>query len=172
MPHALRRACARFAFVVLAGTCILVLSFYSIVAAESYLVRRPVSGIGLVQAALSLLTELDDVDSSMSPGTGDVLTHDGTQWTAAAPAPAFSGYQQVAGTPVNIAPGGEYGIATADCPSGKILTGGGCYCNGQNLFYLTRNRPNSSTQWYCAGENHAGSTTRQLTAYAICVDEP
>lgn len=74
---------ARLAMASLAVWIGLCLTLVTVGLAEVYLLRRPVSGIGqAVLAAVSSLSDLDDVSDTLSPGDGDVLKFSGGEWTA------------------------------------------------------------------------------------------
>ncbi|WDZ82418.1 hypothetical protein [Micromonospora cathayae] len=91
---------------------------------------------------------------------------------AAEPGAAASGksggvtpLSQTTGTPVSVAPGGN-GIATATCPAGTIVTGGGGRTSAFDIFFTDSFA--SGNGWTIRGSNR-GSTTQSLTAVAICI---
>lgn len=56
------------------------------------------------------------------------------------------------------------GVATANCPAGTVLTGGGCVC--QLKVVGTYPAPNSPASWLCACERGD-----EALAYAICAQQ-
>jgi hypothetical protein len=81
------------------------------------------------------------------------------------------------GNVVTIVKGSAFGISPgasnsgqADCPSGKILTGGGFFVTGfgSHLVHVTQSYPQDSNTWSVGGFN-SGTQPSDLTPYALCV---
>jgi hypothetical protein len=62
-------------------------------------------------------------------------------------------------------PGSSQASATATCPSGSVVTGGGFATSGHDMFVKTMNK--SGNGWIVYGVNQLGSS-QLLNAYAIC----
>lgn len=62
----------------------------------------------------------------------------------------------------------QYGntFAVANCPSGKVVIGGGCYSASSSLS-VYRSYPSSNTAWTCTVGSNSGFL---LSAWAICID--
>lgn len=64
------------------------------------------------------------------------------------------------------------GTATASCPAGMIVTGGGASHNGTpTAVYLTESYPSSLTSWTASLSNQTG-VVMTLTVYAQCMEGP
>jgi hypothetical protein len=75
---------------------------------------------------------------------------------------------RVQGSQVNIV-GGSSGLASVDCPSGKILTGGGFYTNSFNA-RVVQSYPLDGNTWFVQASYQGPSdTTAALIGYALCV---
>jgi len=89
---------------------------------------------------------------------------------AAIPAPGVPGLQIVQGATVTL-PGLNVGDATATCPAGERLTGGGYITSdGVPNIDVFRSRPFSSTQWKASGKNT--TTPTSFWVYTICATAP
>jgi hypothetical protein len=85
----------------------------------------------------------------------------------------------VAGTPVTSAPNAPRNTtiaATATCPAGKVLLGGGAYvtttATQKERATLVGSYPSSATTWTGVGvvgiANLGGTNTMTVSAYALC----
>lgn len=80
-----------------------------------------------------------------------------------------SGWQRVTHS-ASFAPN-VLGTVRADCPSGKVVTGGGFSVTGPDHLNVKRNEPSSAgTGWIVRGWSDAGSVT--ITTVAICAAVP
>jgi hypothetical protein len=70
--------------------------------------------------------------------------------------------QQVVSETVSV-PAGSIATATAYCPSGTVLVGGGAYTNGEGLWV---SRPSGNT-WFAGAKGYT-SITAEMRAHAIC----
>lgn len=82
-------------------------------------------------------------------------------------ATGLSGYERVQGAVVNTTPLAS-NTATATCPAGKVVVGGG-FTMGANDAFMTESYPSSTTVWTVKVFTSATFSAYQLTAYAICV---
>lgn len=89
---------------------------------------------------------------------------------------ASNGLDIVVGTPVTISPAsGSFAgsaSATAECPAGEFLTGGGANVSAGNSnlknYQLVSSLPLSTTSWWAFATNADPSAAGSITAYAIC----
>lgn len=72
----------------------------------------------------------------------------------------------VFGPSVSVAPGG-HGLATATCPVGTKLTGGGGTTSAFDIFFTDSFR-SAGRSWTIRGTN-TGSNTQSLAAFARCI---
>ena len=88
-----------------------------------------------------------------------------------------TGAEIVQGPSIQLEPG-QRGDVSADCPDGKIATGGGYYAfapTGTNAFRADFSQPlslagsNEPVTWFVDGVNE-GTGTLTVHAYAVCVD--
>jgi hypothetical protein len=70
----------------------------------------------------------------------------------------------ITGTAVVVAPGAN-GLATATCPAGTVVTGGGGQTSGVRIFFTDSFR--SGNAWIVRGTN-TNSVNESLTAVAVC----
>ena len=80
-------------------------------------------------------------------------------------APSVRPLSTVVGTGVSVAPGG-HGLATATCPAGKIVSGGGGATSAFDIEFTDSTV--SGNGWLIRGTNH-GTSTQTLTATAVCL---
>jgi hypothetical protein len=80
-------------------------------------------------------------------------------------APAARPLSTVVGPGVSVPPGG-HGIATAACPAGKIVSGGGGTTSAFDIEFT--DSTTSGNGWLIRGTNH-GTTAQTLTASAVCL---
>jgi hypothetical protein len=71
----------------------------------------------------------------------------------------------VQGFPVSFAPGESGSTNPLDCPSGKIVTGGGYSATGR--FQVRESRPVDANSWVVGGLN-TDSESNTVTPYAVC----
>ncbi|MGE4427606.1 MAG: hypothetical protein AB7G37_14235 [Solirubrobacteraceae bacterium] len=78
-----------------------------------------------------------------------------------------SGYQLVTGPAVNVA-AGDSAQATAACPAGKRVLGGGYTVGASTGVNMNRSGPSSVTTWYVRVTNTTGGA-KSINAQAICI---
>ncbi|MCK9249249.1 MAG: collagen-like protein [Solirubrobacteraceae bacterium] len=78
-----------------------------------------------------------------------------------------SGYQLVTGPVVNVAAAGS-AQATAVCPAGKRVLGGGYTTSSSTGVTMNRSSPSSATTWYVRVTNTTGAA-KTINAQAICI---
>ncbi len=89
----------------------------------------------------------------------------------------FMGYERVVGSAVTISTNvGNctilgtsncyYDDATATCPVGKVVIGGGCNSNASAATVIVDNYPSSTTTWRC--DAYSSQSNGSLTPYALC----
>jgi hypothetical protein len=105
--------------------------------------------------------------SSVPPTSGQVLTYDGTKWAPAAPASAGAAPTITQVTANAQISGFSSGTATATCPSGSIVTGGGGVGDNGTIV-LGQSYPSGEGAWVAGAVNN-DVVTHTLTAYALCL---
>ncbi len=102
-----------------------------------------------------------DMDSKESTGTPPTL-----EVTYTVP-PSGIETEIVTSATVSV-PAGSASIARAECPTGKVVTGGG-FSSPTNYFRTRRSYPSTKSSWEVMLFN-TFSSTRSFTAYAVCVN--
>ncbi|MDQ1709020.1 MAG: hypothetical protein QOG49_405 [Frankiaceae bacterium] len=100
-------------------------------------------------------------------GTNGINGTNGVNGTAGTA--GISGYSQVNSPAVTVAgTAGSIGSATAVCPAGTSVLGGGYFTNPTAGIVATRSEPSSSSPgWFLVVRNDSGAST-VIQAYAIC----
>jgi hypothetical protein len=80
--------------------------------------------------------------------------------------PGVSGYEVVTSDPSVVA-AGAFGSASATCPGGKNVLGGGY--GSAALLETTQSAPSGSSSWHVTAKN-VGASAQGLFAYAICAN--
>ena len=88
-----------------------------------------------------------------------------TLWAPTLMVPIFFPYTQHVSTTVTV-PAGSWAAATASCPSGSLLVGGG-YDAHWNVHVYSQYMPTTS-DWRVAAWNHGGSSMSMIV-YAVCL---
>jgi hypothetical protein len=81
---------------------------------------------------------------------------------------SVSGYERVSGSPTAL-DGNSPKNATADCPSGKVVVGGGYSASGIDDLAVTANGAATNSSWGVVAFETGGNPTWSLQAFAICV---
>jgi hypothetical protein len=81
---------------------------------------------------------------------------------------SVSGYERVSGTATAF-DGSSPKNATAQCPAGKVVVGGGYSVTGLDDFSVTANGPSTDSTWSVIAAENGGNPTWSLQAFAICV---
>lgn len=81
---------------------------------------------------------------------------------------SLGSYTRVVGTTLSVAANG-FTAATATCPSGQVVLGGGeSNSSGTGFVVLTDSYPSSTTQWRVFVKNNSTTLSFTFTPYAIC----
>ncbi|MET8544743.1 hypothetical protein ABZW03_29480 [Kitasatospora sp. NPDC004799] len=114
-----------------------------------------------VLAASTAVAVADDKPAS-KPAAKPSVTVPNDQ--AAADPSLLAAHNQIFGSWVDVAPGGN-GIASVTCPSGQVPTGGGGQTSAFRIFF-TDSYPSGSS-WVTRGTN-TGTGTESIRAVVVC----
>ena len=113
------------------------------------------------------LTGRDVKNRSLTPADfpGGALPQ-GPQGPQGPPGPVS--VQRIAGPPASVPAGSSFPTASATCPAGTRLVGGGATTAPSNNFVLSRSFPSDDgVTWIATGINE-GSFTGEVQAFALC----